>query len=1178
MATIQYDSEFMTNMVAGNPIPPVATPENVGIPGNPKKQFAVIKDEQQQPMVVHLTAEACPKLMIIYHDKKDVLQMLDLGQACGAPSNAIIQAFDIVQDDSLKLYLSFAYFRIDNHSQNTSHLEVFYPFWPRQVCEYQGGRRLVGGLYYDDPKVAPIEQIIMTPGNSKNPHPSILLLHKIKEPTQPWYETMTPIWVYFISAGWKWDKMENIFSQRKDKILQILPSTGGSWHGWYVLCEDKWGDRAIRSAFFDRNSASTVSPRAQEQVFWLQGNKKTTSTAIGILLDGEYAWGQTLVLSDKFGLHVLEYSDLKLQSTCITEDENLVKCRSLQSTHHENGEINIWFRSSSNKVGYIHVKGNTFRDIVRDKAIIPPPTLLLPAGDSVYAEPLALGKCKGHNWQSIIIADNNGSLTHLQQASDTGHWHQKPFYIHHHEGLHEVDSYTITIRPLQEDLSPLISGWVQIRSSSAVTGYLNGRNATLSPNPQWYETDFEGILNFIIPTTSMACPTLTVTELKSYADTQIHVKPTVIDPSKKVANQLDQTFDRIGSWEGLKDLKTQSGKHMLDHNAMPRDSELKDSFSHLKTLHDAHKKLSLHGDTTTFYAADGSFIPPPESIFDSISDAWHYVTRAVHEAEDWAVKAAGDVFKFVAKIGEKVFEFILDTAEKVMHAATWIWNKLKSTIKNLIELVGYIFDWNSICNTKDTISALITSSIGLLAKKAGGAGDSLIDKLDGTTKHLRNNPNPSEVHANLFSPNGPDKSHERLSCNTSVMWVGERLKNGGMANMSRDGNGPSSPAHPELTKCWNDTIPHVQKIEPHLNDFASAISGSWAKKSSVSSTEALAPVQKFADGCLDALKSIAAGFLHGIQYLLEQISKYGNEKIQIPVISGLYKSLVHHDLTVFDAISLIIGIVANTITTIITGSPPPIIAGLKETAFSGLRESDRHESASITDDKFVDFLANLLGLEATKKLDPKDLHAFKTIMSGVMVAKSVFERIIGTLKWLRKVASKGLAETPGIGFEDCFEAVCEALVTVGSFPTPTIPKMPGFEIRELICCLDLIKNVAHIFAACMSSVGESTNAMGVDMFVMLVDTGVAVVTSNLGILAGGLELAAPSWKDYNVEISTAGIVKCVFSAVGSIAYFLVYLDPENVEVSVPCAMVWQGTMAGKMYLQCFTWTLELHKA
>lgn len=112
----------------------------------------------------------------------------------------------------------------------------------------------------------------------------------------------------------------------------------------------------------------------------------------------------------------------------------------------------------------------------------------------------------------------------------------------------------------------------------------------------------------------------------------------------------------------------------------------------------------------------------------------------------------------------------------------------------------------------------------------------------------------------------------------------------------------------------------------------------------------------------------------------------------------------------------------------------------------------------------------------------------------------------------------------------------------------------------------------------MSSVNEATKAIDVGMFVMLVDTGVTVITSNLGILAGGLELATPSWKDYNVAISTAGIVKCVFSAAGSVAYFLVYFDPENLDVSVPSAIVWQAAEAGKVYLQCFKWALELHQA
>lgn len=354
-------------------------------------------------------------------------------------------------------------------------------------------------------------------------------------------------------------------------------------------------------------------------------------------MDGE-VWDQGPIVSDSHGLHLL-YQSHGRQLRFLSDDRKLRSCRNLQSVYHGNGDLSVWFRSSSDEVGYVRFKGHRAMDI--DKPL-GPPTLLLPGNDSAWVEPLALGEDSGHNWQSVIYADQNGSLTHLQQASDTGHWHEKPLYIHHDDGRHDVDSYTINIRPFQEDQSPLIKGLVQIRSSSAITGFLNGRNVTLSQYPQWYETDFEGTLNFIIPTTSMACPTLTITQLKSNTKTQICKKPIVIDPSKKVLDRLDKKFESIDSWEGLKNLKTQSGKDMFDRKNMPHDDDLKDSFGHLQTLRDAHKKLSHDRDTTSFYAADGSFIPSPGfSLDDLASSVWHYIVKAVHAVEEWTVHAVG---------------------------------------------------------------------------------------------------------------------------------------------------------------------------------------------------------------------------------------------------------------------------------------------------------------------------------------------------------------------------------------------------------------------------------------------------------------------------------------------------------------------------------------------------------
>lgn len=361
------------------------------------------------------------------------------------------------------------------------------------------------------------------------------------------------------------------------------------------------------------------------------------------MLDREGQYGPGIFFSDSDGLW-LGFEDVEGSDSTIglqiSKDSNLKSCRSLQSTHHENDRIRIWFRNSFNEVGYLNVQCNTLKDI---KPSDTKPTMLLPASDSVCVEPVALGKYMDPYWHSVIVADSNGSLSHLQQASDTGHWHSKPLYTHHDDGLHEVDSYTITVRPLQKDQSPLIEGLVQIRSSSAMTGYLNGKNVTLSPSPQWYETDFEGTLHFIIPTTSMACPTLMVTNLllKGSNKKEIPVEPTIIDPAKGVTDKQYKTFDKIGSWEGLKNLKTQDGNLLFDQSDMPGDDEFERAFNHLQTLREAHKKLSPDDHTASFYAADGSTTLPPGSIFGVFSDIGHFIARTIHEAEHTIVEIEG---------------------------------------------------------------------------------------------------------------------------------------------------------------------------------------------------------------------------------------------------------------------------------------------------------------------------------------------------------------------------------------------------------------------------------------------------------------------------------------------------------------------------------------------------------
>lgn len=55
--------------------------------------------------------------------------------------------------------------------------------------------------------------------------------------------------------------------------------------------------------------------------------------------------------------------------------------------------------------------------------------------------------------------------------------------------------------------------------------------------------------------------------------------------------------------------------------------------------------------------------------------------------------------------------FVLDCIEKIAEAATWIWTKIGLGIQKLIDFVGFLFSWDDILATKNTISDLLTAGI-----------------------------------------------------------------------------------------------------------------------------------------------------------------------------------------------------------------------------------------------------------------------------------------------------------------------------------------------------------------------------------------------------------------------------------------------------------------------------------
>ena len=112
-----------------------------------------------------------------------------------------------------------------------------------------------------------------------------------------------------------------------------------------------------------------------------------------------------------------------------------------------------------------------------------------------------------------------------------------------------------------------------------------------------------------------------------------------------------------------------------------------------------------------------------------------------------------------------------------------VWNKIKVGIEKLIDFLGFMFDWDDILATKETVSSLITAGCDLAARKVGVAANTVdvffkdvLAKIDGIEVK-------KDVSASSNSGKGADEKSTTVKDaqnSTSFNWAGERMKNDGM--------------------------------------------------------------------------------------------------------------------------------------------------------------------------------------------------------------------------------------------------------------------------------------------------------------------------------------------------------------------------------------------------------------
>ena len=289
------------------------------------------------------------------------------------------------------------------------------------------------------------------------------------------------------------------------------------------------------------------------------------------------------------------------------------------------------------------------------------------------------------------------------------------------------------------------------------------------------------------------------------------------------------------------------------------------------------------------------------------------VEAFVHLVEDVATK----VWHFVVQIGDAIYHAILDTVEAIVAAATWVYNSIKIAVEDVIKFLEFLFGWQDILVThkvlKNLFLCLGKSAIdGIQTTKADVAR--LFQQLEGQVASWANIPDFTQTPGATVAANPTDSGQNSAPANLGIHHF-----QGGCAASSSS----LSPAGP-VEAIFDDLIKLMEKEGETLQAAANAIKADIIDQFSTLSVSDI--IKKFlaivADTVLKSAENVLVTLLDVFAQLVDGIIDVLTAKLDIPVLSWLYKDLTGEDLSFLDVICLVVAIPVTIVYKLAAGKAP----------------------------------------------------------------------------------------------------------------------------------------------------------------------------------------------------------------------------------------------------------------
>ncbi|MGF7048258.1 hypothetical protein J2T13_002765 [Paenibacillus sp. DS2015] len=563
----------------------------------------------------------------------------------------------------------------------------------------------------------------------------------------------------------------------------------------------------------------------------------------------------------------------------------------------------------------------------------------------------------------LIIVKGNNKLSYLYQDPFSTLWKETTIDLPALDKIIEFNSYTTHISLCDANGKLMMQQPLQLTASSWTYVTINGESHSLDrDNPVTVSSDYSGNITIINRVTDISVPIY-------HIQCDLFAEVVDVNPATKVKEglkliQSGSDWKKINMQDGtplltekFSDGTLSSAAEALKHltqliDTIPANSALQHShLSHTATMRAAGSvsRSVVHASSLpvnyawgmSFHEAGTTFWKPGEApsiqgvpdwidaIGLAIGDALDWIEEKIHEIGTFFMRVVNDVVEFCINLGTQVFKFIIDSVETSFRVISWVLKKtLGIDLDKLAKWVGFIFDWEDIKRVHRSLVHMANESLAF--------GESKINQIEGTVNTFFEQ---LKEAARKLAPiaEGDQTIHsqqrvyqEQQSANKVKMlndvhmspggnWGQYHLQHSGAAEVAGKTAAVSDPIHSFV----NDIIwPTLQSVETTAQQLVEDLQMLFDDNTLTLNHVIQKMASDVAVGFIDAIQKIVVGAIKFVEDLVKYIQSGINEKIEIPFFSAFYRQLAGNDLSILDAVMLVLAIPTTIAYKLIAGKAP----------------------------------------------------------------------------------------------------------------------------------------------------------------------------------------------------------------------------------------------------------------